>query len=106
MGFSDSVGFCRAMWCLVAVSGSYIGNWVKAFYGSVPGAKSLSGSSYYIPSLLSISTVDAIEALNAISGGEDIPVATIGVDGTSFVTVRAFGKCLPAPLPILRGSKN
>ncbi|KAK4366677.1 hypothetical protein RND71_014557 [Anisodus tanguticus] len=27
------------------------------------GAKSLSGSSYYIPSMLSISTVDAIEAL-------------------------------------------
>ncbi|KAK4339034.1 hypothetical protein RND71_040496 [Anisodus tanguticus] len=47
------------------------------------GAKSLSGSSYYISSLLSISTVDAIEALNAISGGEDIPAATIGVDGTS-----------------------
>lgn len=54
------------------------------------GAKSLSGSSYYIPSLLSISTVDAIEALNAISGGEDIPAATIGVDGTSSVTVRAL----------------
>ncbi|KAK4372672.1 hypothetical protein RND71_008056 [Anisodus tanguticus] len=53
-------------------------------------AKSLSGSSYYIPSLLSISTVDAIEALNAISGGEDIPAATIGVDGTSSVTVRAL----------------
>lgn len=46
-------------------------------------------SSYYIPSLLSISTVDAIEALNAISGGEDISAATIGVDGPSFVTVRA-----------------
>ncbi|KAH0744935.1 hypothetical protein KY290_032928 [Solanum tuberosum] len=53
-------------------------------------AKSLSGSSYYIPSLLSISTVDAIEALNAISGGEDIPAATIGVDGTSSVRVRAL----------------
>ncbi|KAH0685664.1 hypothetical protein KY285_016223 [Solanum tuberosum] len=53
-------------------------------------AKSLSGSSYYIPSLLSISTVDAIEALNAISGGEDIPTATIGVDSTSFVRVRAL----------------
>lgn len=46
-------------------------------------------SSYYIPSLLSISTIDAIEALNAISGGEDIPAATIGVDGPSSVTVRA-----------------
>uniref|UniRef100_M1BIJ6 Uncharacterized protein n=1 Tax=Solanum tuberosum TaxID=4113 RepID=M1BIJ6_SOLTU len=53
-------------------------------------AKRLSGSSYYIPSLLSISTVDAIEALNAISGGEDIPAATIGVDGTSSVRVRAL----------------
>ncbi|KAH0707712.1 hypothetical protein KY285_010716 [Solanum tuberosum] len=53
-------------------------------------AKSLSGSSYYIPSLLSISTVDAIEALNAISGGENIPAATIGVDGTSSVRVRAL----------------
>ncbi|WMV46546.1 hypothetical protein MTR67_039931 [Solanum verrucosum] len=53
-------------------------------------AKSLSGSSYYIPSLLSISTVDAIEALNAISGGEDIPAATIGVDDTSSVRVRAL----------------
>ncbi|KAK6769942.1 hypothetical protein RDI58_032802 [Solanum bulbocastanum] len=57
---------------------------------SQPCAKSLSGSSYYIPSLLSISTVDAIEALNAISGGEDIPAATIGVDGTSSVRVRAL----------------
>ncbi|XP_025886482.1 uncharacterized protein [Solanum lycopersicum] len=54
------------------------------------GAKSLSGSSYYIPSLLSISTIDIIEALNAISGGEDIPAATIGVDGTSSVRVRAL----------------
>ncbi|KAH0709149.1 hypothetical protein KY284_010576 [Solanum tuberosum] len=53
-------------------------------------AKSLSGSSYYIPSLLSISTVDAIEALNAISGGENIPAATIVVDGTSSVRVRAL----------------
>ncbi|KAH0761111.1 hypothetical protein KY290_017184 [Solanum tuberosum] len=58
-------------------------------YDSI-SAKSLSGSSYYIPSLLSISTVDAIEALNAISGGEDIPTATIGVDSTSFVRVRAL----------------
>uniref|UniRef100_K4AUH0 Uncharacterized protein n=1 Tax=Solanum lycopersicum TaxID=4081 RepID=K4AUH0_SOLLC len=41
------------------------------------GAKSLSGSSYYIPSLLSISTVDAIEVLNAKSCGEDIPATTI-----------------------------
>ncbi|CAN4117922.1 unnamed protein product [Withania somnifera] len=32
----------------------------------------------------------AIEALNAISGGEDIPAATIGVDGTSSVRVRAL----------------
>ncbi|KAK4363269.1 hypothetical protein RND71_018510 [Anisodus tanguticus] len=45
------------------------------------GAKNLSGSSYYILNLLSISTVDAIEALNAISGGEDIPATIIGVDG-------------------------
>ncbi|WMV16791.1 hypothetical protein MTR67_010176, partial [Solanum verrucosum] len=60
------------------------------------GAKSLSGSSYYIPSLLSISTVDAIEALNAISGGEDIFVATIGVDGTSSVRVRAFAEIISA----------
>ncbi|WMV50865.1 hypothetical protein MTR67_044250 [Solanum verrucosum] len=59
-------------------------------YSIFKGAKSLSGSSYYIPSLLSISTVDAIEALNAISGGEDIPAATIGVDGTSSVRVRAL----------------
>ncbi|MCD9560768.1 hypothetical protein HAX54_019559 [Datura stramonium] len=54
------------------------------------GAKSLSGSSYYISSPLSISTVDAIETLNVISGGEDIPAATIGVDGTSSVRVRAL----------------
>uniref|UniRef100_A0A3Q7GP06 Uncharacterized protein n=1 Tax=Solanum lycopersicum TaxID=4081 RepID=A0A3Q7GP06_SOLLC len=54
------------------------------------GAKSLSSSSYYIPSLLSISAVDVIEALNSIYGREDIPAATIGVDGTSFVRVRAL----------------
>lgn len=53
------------------------------------GAKSLSGSSYYIPRLLSIST-HAIEAINAISGGSDIPAATIGVDGPSSVRVRAL----------------
>ncbi|TMX04742.1 hypothetical protein EJD97_005014 [Solanum chilense] len=54
------------------------------------GAKSLSGSSYYIPTLLFIFTIDAIEALNAIYGGEYIPAATIGVDGTSSVRVRAL----------------
>ncbi|TMW91456.1 hypothetical protein EJD97_014315, partial [Solanum chilense] len=53
-------------------------------------AKSLSGSSYYIPSLLSISTFDAIEAINAISSGGDIPATTIGVDGTSSLRVRAL----------------
>uniref|UniRef100_K4DEC1 Uncharacterized protein n=1 Tax=Solanum lycopersicum TaxID=4081 RepID=K4DEC1_SOLLC len=54
------------------------------------GAKSLSGSSYYIPILLSIFTGDGIEDLNAICGGEDIPAATIGVDGTSSVRLRAL----------------
>lgn len=42
------------------------------------------------PSLLQ-TTVYAIEveALDAISGGEGIPAATVGVDGPSSVTVRA-----------------
>ncbi|KAF3677194.1 hypothetical protein FXO37_04949 [Capsicum annuum] len=52
------------------------------------GAKSLSGSSYYFLCLLSIFTLDAIEAINAISGGLDIPAATIGVDGPSSIRVR------------------
>ncbi|MCD9644643.1 hypothetical protein HAX54_033031 [Datura stramonium] len=60
------------------------------------GAKSLRSSSYYISSLLSISTVDAIEALNAISGCEDIPAATIGVDGTSSVRVSALARITSA----------
>ncbi|PHT97484.1 ATP synthase subunit alpha, chloroplastic [Capsicum chinense] len=63
----------------------------KSEVPSTEGAKSLSGSSYYIPRLLSIST-HAIEAINAISGGSDIPAATIGVDGPSSVRVRALAR--------------
>lgn len=47
---------------------------------------------YYPPKfwVSSSLTVDGIEALNAISNGKDILDASIGVDSTSFVRIRAL----------------
>lgn len=66
-------------------------------------AKCLSSSSYYILSLLSISAVDAIETVNAISRGEDIPTTIVGVDDTSDDRVRALARITSASYLIVWG---
>ncbi|KAG5619479.1 hypothetical protein H5410_019303 [Solanum commersonii] len=68
-----------------------------------PSAPSDVSSSYYILSLLSISTVDAIEIVNAISRGEDIPTTIIGVDDTSDDRVRALARITNASYLIVGG---